>query len=189
MSELFVDTGDYVMPGKYLAKIIQYKKIKLIFYLPKDLSAHLYIGQNFTFSTQDSKEHVLSAKIEKIAPSADSLNKKIRIEGIADNTNFLLKPETFVNVYLDLSKQIFNPSKIYIPINAVIFSQNEAYVFVLEGENAVRHNIVIGKTYGKWLEVKSGLKKGDILLVEGFRNLDPNKKTPVKAKQMNLKTL
>ena len=170
-SELAVDEGDYVTPGTYLAKVIQHDEVKVVFYVSEQVAGSLVSGQPVYFSVQNERQHDYVGSINKISPSADSVNKKIRIEAVVNNTGYHLKPEMFVNLTLDLTDRAFKGTTVYIPMNSIIFSQNDRYVYLLEGGQAVRRSIEIGDVLGSWVEVLSGLSKQDQLIVEGHRNL------------------
>ena len=77
----------------------------------------------------------------------------------------------FVNLTLDLSDRSFDPAKVYVPMNSIIFSQNDRYVYLYENGQAIRHSIEIGEVLGSWVEVLGGLSRQDQLIVEGHRNL------------------
>ncbi len=173
ISELTVENGDYVSPGTRIGKIAQLKQITVVFYLSEEKAKQVSLGQEFTFATSSNSGQEFKGMINKIAPSADPMNKKIQIEGLVENSATNLKPETFVNIYLDLSQQVFDSSKIYVPMKAIIFGQNEKYVYVIENEMAVKREIEIGEMFGEWVEVMTGLNKSDRLIVEGQRNLPP----------------
>ena len=79
-----------------------------------------------------------------------------------------------VNLSLDVSTATFDPARIYVPMNAVIFAQNDRYVYVVENGQAERRKIDVGEVYGNWIEVTQGLAKTDELIVEGQRNLPPS---------------
>ncbi len=174
LSELVVDEGDYVSVGTYLGKVIQHESVKVVFYVSKENADRLGFGQAFQFSLTDNGSREYTGFINKISPSADPQNKKIKIEGAVQNEDFELKPETFINLSLDLSSETFDLTKVYVPMNAIIFAQNDQYVYLLEGELAVRRNIEVGRVFGMWIEVTSGLSKQDVLIVEGQRNLPPS---------------
>ncbi len=173
LSELTVDEGDYVAPGTYLGKVIQHEQVKLVFYVSEAVADRLSPVQAFTFPVQNGETHDLLGVIDKISPSADPVSKKIRIEGDFINTGLQLKPEMLVNITLDISAGTFDPTKVYVPMNSIIFAQNDRYVYVVESGQAVRRDIEIGGVYGVWIEVLQGLSKSDELIVEGHRNLPP----------------
>jgi len=174
LSELSVDEGDYVSMGTYLGKVIQHEQVKVVFYAAEDVADRLVLGQPFTFQVTNAGIHDYIGVVNKIAPSADPINKKIRVEGAIANEDFFLKPEMFINLNLDISTETFDLSKTYVPMNSIIFAQNDRYVYVVKSDKAVRKNIEIGEIYGMWVEIFSGIDKDDVLIVEGHRNLPPS---------------
>jgi RND family efflux transporter MFP subunit len=173
LSEFTVDKGDYVAPGTYLGKVIQHEQVKVVFYVSEEVAERLMLGQAFSFLVENGGVRAFIGHINRISPSADPINKKIRIEGLVANTDHLLKPEMFVNLGLDISAETFDPIKVYVPMNSIIFAQNDRYVYVVEDGEAVRRNVDVGQVYGMWVEVLQGLSKSDDLIVEGHRNLPP----------------
>ena len=173
LSDLAVDEGDYVSPGTYLGKVIQHEQVKVVFYVAEEVADRLVLGQPFSFQVTNDGVHDYTGVINKISPQADPINKKIRVEGAISNEDLFLKPEMFINLELDISTETFDASKTYVPMNSIIFAQNDRYVYVLVGNKAVRKNIEIGEIYGMWVEVTGGLEKDDVLIVEGHRNLPP----------------
>ena len=126
----------------------------------------------------------LSAEIEgfvqKIAPAVDSVSKKMQVEAVVKNENFALKPETFVNVRLDVSDAVFDAAKLYIPLNSILVGQNEQHVFVLEDDVARKRKVEIGDITDKWVEIKTGLSKTDLLISAGQRNVEDGERVEVK---------
>jgi len=171
LSEFVVDSGDYVTTGTYLGKVIQHESVKVIFYLSEDNAERLNLGQLFNFIVEEDSDKKYTGIISKISPAADPINKKIRIEGSIENKDFFLKPEMYVNLELDISRETFDPTKVYAPMNSIIFNQNEKYVYLIENGQAIRRSIEIGNIFGVWVEIVSGLTKNDVLVIEGQRNL------------------
>ncbi len=171
LSEFVVDEGDYVSIGSNLGKIIQSESVKIVFYLSRENSEGLKVGQTFDFTTNQNDGREFVGSITKIAPAADPINKKIKIEGATDNVDLYLKPEMYINLNLDLSQQAFSDSRVYAPMNAVLFNQSSQFVYVLEKGLAQKRAIEVGEVYGSWIEVTQGLDKSDELIIEGQRNL------------------
>ncbi|MBN2087414.1 efflux RND transporter periplasmic adaptor subunit [Candidatus Peregrinibacteria bacterium] len=171
ISELAVDEGDYVSPGTYIGKVIQYEQVKIVLNVSEEIANNLFINQMIEFNLSGGEESDYFGVISKISPSADNVTKKFLVEGIAFNKELLLKPESFVNVSIDISESVFDNNKIYIPLNSVIVGQNEQFVFVAEEGKAIQKDIVMGKVFDKWVTVESGLQPSDKVIVEGHRSL------------------
>jgi RND family efflux transporter MFP subunit len=162
-----------VSPGTYLGKVIKREQLKVVFYISEEVADRLTMGQSFHFTVTNGDSHEYNGFITKISPSADPINKKIRVEGALANEELQLTPEMFINVTMDISAGTFDADKVYVPMNAIIFGQNDRYVYVVENGQAVRRDIEMGEIYGMWVEVLSGVTKEDALITEGHRNLPP----------------
>ena len=152
LSELAVDEGDYVSPGTYIGKIIQRDKVKIVFYLSEINAKRIQLGQEFNFTLSEGEPEIFVGTVSKIAPSVDPINKKVRVEGTIDNNDFELKPETFINLSIDLSERTFDTNKVYIPMNSVIFGQNEQHVYVAEDELRLEPNSLLKQAFQTWLD-------------------------------------
>jgi membrane fusion protein (multidrug efflux system) len=60
---------------------------------------------------------------------------------------------------------------IVIPYKAVSEQLGEFYVYLADSSKATQHKVVLGKSLGKNIIIKDGLKEGDPLIVEGIQNL------------------
>lgn len=67
------------------------------------------------------------------------------------------------------------PNAITVPVNTIQNDEKGKYVIVAVKEKdklvARKRPVTIGEIYGGQLEIKSGLKQGDVLVIEGFQNL------------------
>ncbi len=152
VSELNIDQGDYVSPGTVMGKVIQTEAVEVIFYLSKENADRLTLGQTFSFYDSAARDQEFEGKITKISPTVDAVTKKIMIEGEVDNDDLYLKPEMFVDIELDLSDAAFQSSKVYVPMNAIIFGQNEQYVYVIEDEMFVAPVDILKQLSGPWID-------------------------------------
>jgi multidrug efflux pump subunit AcrA (membrane-fusion protein) len=171
LSELAVDEGDYVSPGARVGKVINNQSLKIQLHVAKDVQERLFVGQRFYFQVPNDGMKEYEGQITKIAPSADPLNKKFLVEGEIRNADGGLKPETFINVHMDLSQETFDREKIYVPLNAVIVGQNEQFVFVVQDGKAKERKVTIVRVFDGWAEVEGELTQKEDLVVEGHRGL------------------
>lgn len=173
ISELTAENGDYVSPGTKIGRVIQTDHLSVIFYLSEVNAQKVSLGQNFTFHTAVNAAQEWAGTITKIAPSADPTNKKVKVEGMIQGLDNELLPQTFVTVTLDVSLMTFDPAKIYVPMNAVLFGQNENFVYTVENEMVVKKSVQIGDIFDDWVEITQGLTKVDRVIVDGQRSLPP----------------
>ena len=61
---------------------------------------------------------------------------------------------------------------VFIPLKTITTTQTESFVFLVQEDKAVKKNVRLGKTEGALIEVLEGLASGDVLIVEGGKNLE-----------------
>ena len=71
------------------------------------------------------------------------------------------KPETPVEAIIDFEREA-----IWLPSAAVVTENGRHRVYKLAGERAQRHEVTIGITAGKEMEIVAGLEKGDWVIVD-----------------------
>lgn len=164
-----IDLGDEVNPGQTIAEISQTEKLVIEVDLPASDSSRLESGQ-IAYITSGTMES--TGTVGQIYPTADPVNKKIRVEIIADKDSKLVA-ESFVNVSIptkeDTDKE--NMTTYFVPLKAVTISPNENYVYIIDGEKAKKVQVNINRTEGDKIEVTSGLNEGDQLIVEGNKSI------------------
>jgi membrane fusion protein (multidrug efflux system) len=90
------------------------------------------------------------------------------------------KTNRFAEIKIALSLDKDNGDSFFVPLSAVSIGQRENTVFVLEDGLARIREVEIGKTIGNQIQIISGLKNGDILIVENNRSLRNEEEVEVK---------
>ncbi len=169
ISELAVDQGDYLSPGTLIGTVIQSQQVVLVFYLSEQDAGRLSVGQEFQFSLSSDSDELHLGNISKIAPTADPNSRKIRFEGTIQDSGLNLRPETYVNVQLDLTDGTFDASKIYAPLNAVIFGQGENYVYLVEEDISFLPGEYVDHFFASWFEALDAAKPASSLIPVDLR--------------------
>ncbi len=99
--------------------------------------------------------------------TADPTTKKFRVEVTVDNPHLTLRPNTFGEVSLEVST---HENALVIPQKAVLENK---YAFRIKGDNRVeRVELILGLQNSDQIEIVSGLKEGDLVVVEGNFGLE-----------------
>jgi len=187
-SQIMVDPGNLVAPGKPLVKIEQISPIYVEFSIPdKDLTKY-----NLLFPGSPNFLKNLKVKIKvgnkifretgKIVFFASELEKSVpalKVKAQFLNKNKILLPNTFVRVFL---KDILVEKAILIPQSCVMFSPEGDTVYVVENGKAVERRIKVDGTYKEFYLVSSGLKPGDLIVVSNLLKITSG--TPVKIEKV-----
>ncbi|HOK55896.1 MAG TPA: efflux RND transporter periplasmic adaptor subunit [bacterium] len=128
-----------------------------------------------------SLDQIANVKISSI-PNKVFKGKVVQISNMPDQSLKSLNPD--VNVYV-VKVELIDKDKamrpgmnadveillkelknvIAIPIVAVNFEKGQAYCEVLEGKNIVRRNVKLGESSETMVEVKDGVKEGDVVVL------------------------
>ena len=114
-----------------------------------------------------------NASLVKIYPAADRQKGTVKIEVRIDKPDLqVTKPEMSVKVsFLDGQPVAGNEPLLIIPKDAVRADGGETYVWAMRGGLARRVPIVRGRDVESGVEVRQGLKDGDILVLAPPANL------------------
>jgi RND family efflux transporter MFP subunit len=160
-----VALGSEVKVGQTVAVISQVGGVKILASVSSEDIYKLKVGENVIIT--DSLTGVLT----RVDPSADQLTKKVGIEIAYDNQERKLVHETFVPLTIPVRDETKNDS-FFLPLSAVSITANENYVFLAKDGKAVKNIVELGATEGEKIEIKSGLKNGDEVIIEGNRDLE-----------------
>lgn len=158
-------TGQLVSPGAPVYRIGMIDTLKTVLPVPDYEIGAWKVGDSVEVDLYDQKR---TATVAKIYPATNQSTGTIGVEITIPNA----KHDWFAGQVIKASKTIEGKTGIFVPANAVI-SQGEAqpYVFVATGGKAVKTSVTIGQLIQNKLEITSGLKEGDQLVIKGADRL------------------
>lgn len=112
-------------------------------------------------------ERVFQGRVSIVNISADPMTKKFNVEVTVDNSDLVLRPNTFGEISLEVST---HEDALVIPQRAVL---ENTYVFrVIDNNRVERVDLTLGLQNSDRIEVITGLKEGDLVVVEGNFGLE-----------------
>ena len=176
ISKRFVDVGNLVggTEDTLLANVVQINPIYVEFSPSvNDFLSMLKYRKNMPFSTDvylpyDNKKK-LFGKIDLINNEANTETSTILLRALINNAERLLLPGVYVNLKLHLSDKF---PAILVPTKAVIENQGRRSVYIVNhsGQVAVS-SIEISGQYQRNFIVSSGIKEGDVVLVDALQKI------------------
>lgn len=133
------------IPEKYYSKVRKGT--------PVEITLDAYPGEKF------------SGYVNNIRPVVDPMTRTTQVEIKLLNRGNKIKPGMFANLKLVLSKR---GGVMLVPGDAVL-GENEKYVFVKEGDIAVRRNVVVGIQDDEAAEITYGLSPSEEVITVGQR--------------------
>lgn len=155
-------------PGQI--KVVNTTDLKVTTQIPENYANRVGVGTTIQISLPDINR-TLEAKIGVAGKIIDQNSRSFYVEAkIPYDKNFRPNQIALVRV-----QDYQADNAVTIPINTLQNDEKGRYVMVAASENgkliARKRVVVAGELYGNKLEVKSGLKAGDVIIVEGHQSL------------------
>lgn len=182
-----VETGQYVQPGYLMATLLRSDPMLLRFEVEAADALRIKPGMTAKFTMRET-QNTFSSQITLVAGAADDTSHMVPITAeLTDKEHkYWLRPGSFCDVTVDVDKdQRLSPT---IPRVAARATDHGYVAYVIDGDVAHEHILTLGmNTKDGWVEVRSGLKPGDLLVVRGAEALSDGAK--VKASPITAASL
>lgn len=161
----YVTAGQLIGAGTPAYQIGNLKNLKAILPVPDYEVAKWKVGDKVTVKLY---ENTKEGTITKIFPSTSQGTGTVSVEVNVDNKQKDWLPGQIITCVHTVEAK----DAIYVPVDAVLSKGNsEPYVFVANGDKAVKTPVKQGKLKGDKIEISSGLSLGDKVVVKGANRL------------------
>ena len=174
VNKKFVEVGTVVGPGTPIVEVVDISSVKLKVDVDQSLVSQLSVGNNVKIQP-DVIDGTLDGKITFIAPAASGA-LKFPVEITVPNSFNKLKAGMYGTAVFN---RVGSSNVLTIPREAFVGSVSDNQVFVVRNNQAVLTTIKSGINYGDKVEVISGLKSGDQVVISGQINLTDKTKVRV----------
>ena len=186
-----VDQGNYVQTGDTngLVVITQLQPITVIFTIPEDniplVQQGLQAGQRLQVTAFDrtGTTELATGELATIDNQIDTTTGTVKLRAHFDNTDNALFPNQFVNVTLHVRTE---QALAIVPMAAIQHGSAGAFVYRVKDDKTVTvQPVKIGIVNGDKVEIVSGLKTGDQVVVDGVDQLREGSKVIVSDASKN----
>jgi len=172
-------TGQMVGPQQPVISIAHIDPLKVKANLSEQEVTTVKVGNTVSVEIPAINK-TINAQVTAVSPVMNEQVKGYPIEISIPNPNRELKADMVVHVRFESKEgQKYN----LVPHKALIDEQGKRFVYKLEGEKAVKTEVVTGKETSEQVEIKSGLAVGDQVVVKGQTLLNDGVK--VKIQEQN----
>lgn len=172
ITKKLVDKGAFVNVGTTIASIVDISKLKLKLNVSESNVYKLKVGEKVQVTTDIYAGSTFDGKITFVSSKGDeNHNYDVEVQ-VANSGKNQLRAGTFANATIN---QTSVGNKLYIPREALQGSTRDAKVYVAENGKAQLRSIEVSEADNKYLEVKSGLKEGEVVVTSGQINLEDGK--------------
>lgn len=158
-----VANGDYVRVGDPLYRILSSRRLRAHFYFPEEAATRLKVGLKVRLTTPTSPDHPVDGVIDGIKPGAMTGSRMLDVMArVIDAPGW--KPGSSVNGVIEVGQR---ESVLMIPASAVVQRPAGQVVYVEEAGKARQRVVQTGVRQGGAVEVVSGVKPGEKVVVDG----------------------
>jgi RND family efflux transporter MFP subunit len=178
-----VDIGSLVQAdatsGTFLFTLMQSDTLRIQLYVPQDEVFGLGPGVDAIIRVPELPGQDFPGKVTRIADALQPGTRTLLTEVDVPNPDHVLTPGLYCTVELKIPRK--TPSLI-LPSEAIIFNARGLSVAVVENGIARLHNVNVVRDFGTRIEVNSGVKEGDQVILTPPVDLADGQKVNVRAK-------
>lgn len=159
-----IDTGTLINTGSTLLfRIAQTNVLRIFINVPQANYNDLHVGSSADINVQELPGRKFIGKITRISGALDTNTRTMLTEVQLRNSDNSLLPGMYAQVTLSVTR---SHPPVVVPGDAVVVQNKGTFAAVVDDSNCVHFApIAIGRDYGSTVEVSSGLKAGDKVII------------------------
>lgn len=164
-----VTTGQMVSPGIPLMSVLNISSVYIVVSIEQNQLSNIKPGLEARVAVDGSGDQMFDGVVQIINPAANRAARVFETKIKVDNIDRLLKPGMFARVEINTGN---SREVVVVPREALSGNKGMFFVFVAEGDKAVRQEVEIGQMIDGLVEIKSGLEEGQQVLVTNVNKLN-----------------
>jgi RND family efflux transporter MFP subunit len=145
-------------------------------YVPTSDSIKLKPGMLAEVTTEILEGAVFEGDVKLINPRIDVQTGTVKVTVEVNDETMRLKPGMFVETRIVIGKK---DNVLVIPRRALLYKQNQIFVFVTEQNMVSQRAVTLGLTEEDHVEVLSGLSEGEVIVTVGVESLKDGQRIEV----------
>lgn len=165
VAEKRMESGQNVIPGMPVAKIIAMQQVKVKVFVPEDDIKEVKIGDKAMLSVLSSEEGFIEGCVVEKSVVANPLSRSYEVKIAVENKDGMLLPGMVTDTYITGNE---DTECIMLPANVVQIDEcNNCFVWVNEGGRAGKRVITCREYSANGVVIDDGLSSGDEVIVSG----------------------
>lgn len=166
ISEKNVETGQNVMPGMPVVKLVTIRQVKVKVAVPENEIAQVSIGQEAQIIVGALGEKKFEGRVVEKGIAANTLSRSYEVKLLVDNPEMELMPGMICQVYIDKLKG--EREALVLPVQVVQLGEdNDSFVWVNVNGKAEKRVVETGSLTHHGVVIENGLTTGEEVIVEG----------------------
>jgi len=163
-----VSLGDYVTPATRLITLQTVNPQRASFQVPERYADRLSLGQVVRFQVAALPGKDFQGRVDFVDPQVQLPGRTITVKALVANPARQLQAGMFIEARLATEVRA---NAVVIPEDAVTLVQSGAFVWVVTDNKASRRQVDLGVRTPGFVEVRSGVEPGDLVVVGGLERL------------------
>jgi RND family efflux transporter MFP subunit len=163
-----IDAGSAAQ-GKELFHMAAISTLRVFVPIPEVYSNAAQPATTATLTLDEYPGLVFRGKLVRNSSAIDPASRTLLVEVDVDNPDGLLLPGAYVSVHLKLPSAV---RSVTIPANTLLFRREGLRVGVVRGSSADLVPVTIGRDYGAKVEIVSGLRASDSIILDPSDSLE-----------------
>ena len=164
----YVKVGEFVRKGDKLVEILDLSRVIVKVNIPELEILEIKIGQKVEVALYIMEEIIFSGEVKNIGLEADSNNRTFPVEIHVSNSERMLRPGMLARATFTKS---IDDEQIVIPRHTILEKERGRVVYVFDKGKVFQRDIQVGLSQQDQVQVLQGLKKGELIVVEGHNKL------------------
>jgi membrane fusion protein, multidrug efflux system len=163
-----VSVGALIQPGTVITTLDDVDTIRLKFSVPETVLSSVKVGLDVEATATGFPGRTFKGRVTSIDSRVDQITRAAEIRADIPNADDALKPGMFMSYKLALARR---ENAVLVPEEALLAEGTRQFVFVIGDGRAAKREIKIGDRGAGEVEVVSGIKAGDSVVIGGIQKI------------------
>ena len=177
ISSKIAEIGQNASPGMPVLKLVSIGSVKVKISVPEDDIQRIQKGSSMKIMVPALGNREFEGRVTERGVSADPRSRTYEVKASIQNHDGQLLPGMICQAFTNYMQ---GSTGVFIPANLVqLDSNNKTFVWVVNGEKALKREIIISKETAQGAQVSYGLVAGDKLIVAGQQKVSNGMKVEI----------
>ncbi len=163
-----VSLGELVKAQAPVMSVVRIDPLKVTAEIPERMAPWIKTGVPVTVNVDAYSDRAFTGTLTRISPAVNTQTRAFPFEAQVPNAEALLKPGTFARVHIETAQE---DRVVTVPYASLQYRYGVNRVFVLDGDTLAVRELKVGERLGDRVEVLSGVKAGDRIVVSDVEKL------------------